>query len=55
MWDSGDRLAFPEGAKIHDVCIAFSDESGFNREEYYWGWYAGAGGLFPGELVNIED
>ena len=54
IWDCGDQLPFPQGAKIHDVRVAFSEGSGTERVEYYWGWYAGLGGLFPGDLVRVQ-
>ncbi|CAZ85540.1 unnamed protein product [Tuber melanosporum] len=55
MWEYGDQLAFPEGAEIRDVALAFTEEVGSDRVTYYWGWYGGVGGLFEGEYVRIVD
>jgi len=55
MWEHGDQLAFPEGAVITDVALAFTEGVGLDRVTYYWGWYGGAGGLFEGEYVRIMD
>lgn len=48
---SEGHLWFPEGATIEDVVYAF-DEDG---TRWYWGVYAGLGGVFNGDAVSIED
>lgn len=53
--DGGGLLAFPEKAAISDVWVAFTEGEGSQLVEYLWGWYAGAGGLFPGDCVRFTD
>ena len=55
MWEHGDQLAFPEGAVITDVALAFTEGVGLDGVTYYWGWYCGAGGLFESEFVRVMD
>jgi len=55
MWEHGDQLAFPEGAVITDVALAFTEGVDLDRVTYYWGWYGGAGGLFESEFVRVTD
>lgn len=54
-WDLGGLLAFPEMAAISDVWVAFTEGDGNELVEYLWGWYAGAGGLFPRDCVRFTD
>lgn len=54
-WDVGGLLAFPEGAAISDVWVAFTEGEEEELVEYLWGWYAGIGGLFPRDCVRFTD
>ncbi|KAL7272118.1 hypothetical protein RUND412_005088 [Rhizina undulata] len=49
-WWSG-VLAFPRGAEIVDVWEAFEERG----EVWCWGWFAGAGGVFPRGVVRFES
>lgn len=46
---SGGHLWFPDGAAIGDVLRIFEDAG----VVWYWGTYAGVGGIFDGRAVEI--
>ncbi|TGZ81941.1 hypothetical protein EX30DRAFT_371142 [Ascodesmis nigricans] len=50
-WGGGHQLCFPKGAKIDEVVRA-SEDGGV---VWWWGRFAGVGGIFPERVVRIEE
>lgn len=50
-WGGGMQLCFPKGARLEDVVCAFVEEG---SESWWWGTYAGVGGIFEGGNVRFS-